>query len=119
MKRILIIEDEPDVAQSIKMFLENEGYSVEVTLDAAKGIRMMKNFDLLLLDLIMPKISGRTVLRELEKQGIKKPVVVLSAVGLPRIVGIELAHEFPKLAFVAKTDMYSQLIPAVKKALSG
>ncbi|MFH0885289.1 MAG: response regulator [Candidatus Micrarchaeota archaeon] len=119
MKRILIIEDEPDVAQSIKMYLENEGYSVEFTLDAGKGIKMMKKFDLLLLDLIMPKLSGRTVLREMKEQGIKKPVVVLSAVGLPEIVGAELVNEFPNLLFVPKTEMHAQLLPAIKKALSG
>lgn len=117
MKKILVIEDEPDVARSIKMYLENAGYSVEFTLDASDGLKKLKGFDLLLLDLIMPKISGRAVLREMKKKGIDKPVVVLSAVGLPAIVGVELSNEFPNLLFVPKTEMHTQLIATIKKAL--
>ena len=117
MKRILIIEDEPDVAESIKIFLEKAGYSVEYTLEGAKGIAMLKGFDLLLLDLIMPKLSGRGVLKEMKKQGIKKPVVVLSAVGLPQVVRTELDREYPDVEFITKSEMHSELVPAIKRAL--
>lgn len=118
MKKILVIEDEPDVARTIKMYLEHEGYSVEFTLDASDGLKRLKDFDLLLLDLIMPKLSGRAVLREMKKKGITKPVVVLSAVGLPAIVGVELSNEFPNLLFVPKTEMHTKLVAAIEKALS-
>ena len=66
MKRILIIEDEPDVAETIKMFLEKKGYAVEYEVDAMEGVGKLKDFDLLLLDLIMPKVSGRAVLKEMK-----------------------------------------------------
>jgi DNA-binding response OmpR family regulator len=116
-KKILIIEDEPDVAETIKMFLEKAGYSVDLTLDAKGAIAKLPNYDLLLLDLIMPKFSGRQVLREMSKKGITLPVVVLSAVGLPMTVGEEIKREFPGVHFVSKTEMYTALVPAIKSAL--
>jgi CheY-like chemotaxis protein len=117
MKKILIIEDEPDVARSIKMYLEKAGYQASYTLDPMEGLEMLKGFDLLLLDLIMPKVSGRAVLREMKSRGIKTPVVVLSAISLPVIVGEELAKEFPGLKFVPKTALHAELLPAIKKTL--
>jgi CheY-like chemotaxis protein len=117
MKRILIIEDEPDVARSLKLYLEKAGYQAEFTLNPMEGLEKVKGFDLLLLDLIMPKISGRAVLREMKARGIETPVVVLSAISLPATVGEELAREFPGLLFVPKTSMHSQLLPAIRKTI--
>jgi DNA-binding response OmpR family regulator len=117
MKKILIIEDEPDVAESIKLFLENEGYAAEFTLDPKEGVEKLKWFDLLLLDLIMPRMSGREVLKEMKKRKIKIPVIVLSAVGLPMTVGEELRREYPGIVFIPKTELYNQLIPAIKSVL--
>jgi CheY-like chemotaxis protein len=117
MKRILIIEDEPDVAESIKMFLKKEGFDAEYTLDALEGVEKLKGFDLLLLDLIMPKVSGRAVLKEIRKRGIRTPLIVLSAVGLPVVIGEELRRDYPGLVFIQKTEIYSELIPAIKSLL--
>lgn len=117
MKKILIIEDEPDVAKTIKAYLEGEGYEAEYSLNSSTAVKDLKNFDLLLLDLIMPKFSGREVLKEMKKKGIKKPVVVLSAVGLPAITSAELARDYPGVIFVAKTSMHSELLPAIKKLI--
>ena len=117
MKKILIIEDEPDVARSIKMYLEKSGYQATYTLDPMEGLERLEDFDLLLLDLIMPKVSGRAVLREMKVRGIKTPIIVLSAIGLPVTVGEELAREFPGLIFVPKTALHTQLLMAIKKTL--
>jgi|SRR5271157_2416963 len=117
MKRILIIEDELDVAESIKIFLEKKGYAVEYEMDAMDGVGKLKDFDLLLLDLIMPKVSGRAVLKEMKSRKIKIPVIVLSAVGLPMIVGDDLRREYPGLRFIPKTELYTELIPAIESAL--
>jgi len=117
MKKILIIEDEPDVAKTIKMYLEGAGYKAEYSLDAAETVKMLKDYDLLLLDLIMPKFSGRAVLKGIKANNIKKPVVVLSAVALPRVISQELARDFPGILFVSKTAMYTELLPAIKKLM--
>jgi DNA-binding response OmpR family regulator len=117
MKRILILEDEPDVAETIKMFLESEGYSAEFSLDAAKGVEMAGQFDLILLDLIMPKLSGEEILRQMRRKNVRTPVLVLSAVGLPATVGQELSKEFPGLLLIPKTALHTHLLPAIKKLL--
>lgn len=117
MKKILIIEDEPDVAQAIKLYLEAEGYMVGISLDPMDGIEKLAGYDLLLLDLIMPKVSGRMVLKEMRKRKIMTPVIVLSAVGLPKTIGEELHIEYPGVHFIAKTEMYSELVPAIKSIL--
>ena len=93
MKKILIIDDEPDAAEIMKMLLSREGYSVDWTYDPLKGLDMMKDYDLLLLDIMMARMSGRAVLAEMKKRGIKLPVIVVSAVGLPLEVGEELNRE--------------------------
>ncbi len=117
MKKILIIEDEPDVAKTIKAYLEGVGYEAVYSFNAAQAAKTMKNFDLLLLDLIMPKFSGRAVLKEMKKLGIKKPVIVLSAIGLPVVVSQELAKDYPGVLFVPKTSMHGELLPAIKKLI--
>jgi DNA-binding response OmpR family regulator len=117
MKRILIVEDEPDIAESIKNYLIESDYEVEVTLDPNEGVRKLPGFDLLLLDLIMPKLSGREVLNEMKKKGIDKPVIVLSAVGLPETVGEEISKQYPGTIFIAKTEMHAKLLQAVREKI--
>ena len=118
MKKILIIEDEPDVARSIKSFLEAAGYEAAYTFDPMDGVKKLKSYDMLLLDLIMPKISGRMVLKELKSKGMNTPVVVLSAISLPATVGAELMGQYPGLRFLPKTQMYRDLIPLIKELLA-
>jgi CheY-like chemotaxis protein len=118
-KRILIIEDESDVAETMKMLLEREGYVAEYTLDPRKGLEMMKKFDLVCLDIIMPIMSGREVLAEIKKKGIKTPVIVVSAVGLPTEVESELIGKYPNIVkgFVSKPYMHTDLVKEIKKRL--
>jgi len=115
--KILILEDEPDVAEAMKMLLEREGYTVEYTLNPRKGLDMIKKFDLLCLDIIMPIMSGREVLVEMVKRKIKVPVIVVSAVGMPIEVERELTGKFSGLVvgFVSKPYMHTDLANEVKK----
>jgi len=117
MKKILIIEDEPDVAETMKMLIEKEGYNVEYVLDPKKGLQMIKKFDLLLLDIMMPTMSGREVLAEMKRQKIKTPVIVVSAVGMPMEIARELTDKYPGMGFVAKTEMHTTLIGEIKKKI--
>lgn len=117
MKKILIIEDEPDIAETMKMLIEREGYKVEYTLDPIKGLKMIKKFDLLLLDIIMPKMSGREVLTEMKKMKIKTPVIVVSAVGLPGEVERELASKYKGVGFVSKTEIHTRLTEEIRKII--
>lgn len=69
MNRILIIEDEKMTAEAVKEALELNGMSAEIAEDGIRGIEMVKEteYDLILLDLKMPKLSGEDVLKEVRK----------------------------------------------------
>jgi DNA-binding response OmpR family regulator len=113
VKKILIVEDEPDVAEVMKMLLVRDGYSADISFDPHTALDIMKNYDLLLLDIMMPRMSGRQVLEEMKKKNIDVPVIVVSAVGLPMEMASEFSKMYPGVDFVAKTEMHTDLIRVI------
>lgn len=83
MTRILIIEDNEDLAFGLQRTLEFEGYSVEVRADGHSGLERAAEADpdLILLDIMLPGADGFTVLRALRNAGLRMPVLVLTAKG--------------------------------------
>jgi DNA-binding response OmpR family regulator len=83
MAHILIIEDEPSVAIALRDSLESEGHSVEVASDGGFGFQLAsnENFELILLDLMLPKISGLEVCQRLRANEIETPIIMLTARG--------------------------------------
>lgn len=81
--KILLVEDEPKVSAFIRRGLEEEGYEVIVAYDGPFGLRLALNqeFDLLILDVILPGQSGLEVLRALRAHGQQLPVLLLTALG--------------------------------------
>ena len=81
MKRILVVEDEPGIALGLEDDLSMEGYEVEVVADGLAGSRRAKegNFDLILLDVMLPAKDGFEVCRELRRQGLRTPILMLTA----------------------------------------
>ncbi len=73
--RILVVDDEADIRESLETLLELEGYSVELAPDATSGIKKLESFsyDLILLDLMMPDRSGMEVLREVRERDLETP----------------------------------------------
>ena len=80
MKKILVIEDEKDIQNIIKAFLENAGYKVETADDGLDGINIIQKnkFDLILLDIMMPKIDGFVVCEMIRKNS-NVPIIILTA----------------------------------------
>jgi DNA-binding response OmpR family regulator len=80
---VLVIEDHEDVAFGIRTALENEGYDVSLAADGASGLSQAKadGVDLVILDLMLPKMDGYRVLRSLRDAGVDAPVLVLTAKG--------------------------------------
>lgn len=84
--RILVIEDEKKLAQALKRGLEREGYAVDYVLDGDAGQRRVelyeKEYDLIILDLMLPKKSGATVCKNIRNKKITTPILILSAKGM-------------------------------------
>jgi DNA-binding response OmpR family regulator len=83
MTRVLIVEDNRDLAYGLRNNLEIEGYDVDVAVDGAEGLARAKATrpDLVVLDLMLPKMDGFRVLRALRDDGLTMPVLVLTARG--------------------------------------
>ena len=79
--RILVVEDEPDLARAVKKTLEEEGYACDWAADGAGALFDATHvpYDAVVLDLMLPKVDGIEVLRRLRSRGITTPVLILTA----------------------------------------
>ncbi len=83
MRRILVVEDNPDLAYGLRNNLEIEGYTVEVAGDGGDGLARARATapDLIILDLMLPGMDGYHVLRTLREEGCAAPILILTARG--------------------------------------
>jgi DNA-binding NtrC family response regulator len=81
--RILIVDDEADIRESLSTLLELENYSIELAVNGTEGIRRMESsaYDLVLLDLMMPDMSGLEVLDEVRQRDTETPIFMITAYG--------------------------------------
>jgi len=118
MKKILIIEDEEVLSNLLQKKLSQEGYQVDITGNGQKGLeKIRKNKpDLILLDIIMPKMGGFEVMEELHKDEELKdiPIIIISNSGQP--VEIDRAKKLGVRDWLIKTNFDPQeVIDKVKK----
>ena len=83
MKRLLVIEDNRHLGIGLRNNLEIEGYRVELAADGPSGLQLARSTepDLIILDLMLPRLDGYVVLRTLREEGCEMPVLILSARG--------------------------------------
>jgi len=114
--RVLIIEDDPNVAEVVTRYLEREGYVVEAAADGLEGLEQALSDppDLVVLDLMLPALSGLEVCRQLRAKA-PVPVIMLTARGeeVDRIAGLELGAD----DYVAKPFSPRELTARVKAVL--
>lgn len=81
--RVLVIDDEVDIRESLQTLLEMEGYAVELTGTAGDGARALSrnNYDVVLLDLMLPDRSGMELLHEIRQRDTETPIIMLTAYG--------------------------------------
>ena len=81
--RILVIDDEADIRESLEVLLSLEGYQVDLAQNAADGLRRLENasYDLVLLDLMMPDRSGMEVLQDVRERDTETPIFMITAYG--------------------------------------
>jgi DNA-binding response OmpR family regulator len=97
MPRILVVEDEPDIALGLKDDLERHGFEVQMAGDGESALRQGRElgWDLILLDLMLPGRDGFAVCRELRRAGVSTPVIMLTARTheAEKVLGLELGAD--------------------------
>ncbi|HSD63992.1 MAG TPA: response regulator transcription factor [Ignavibacteriaceae bacterium] len=117
MPKILIVEDEPNMRLGLKDNLEFEGYEVDLADDGEAGLHKIldSNYDLILLDVMMPKLSGFDVCKTIRKKGINTPVILLTAKDqeIDKVLGLELGAD----DYVTKPFSLRELLARIKAVL--
>lgn len=116
-KRVLVIEDDPSIVLGLRMNLEAEGYVVQVAEDGEAGLLQARRgqADLIILDIMLPKLNGFEVLRQLRAAGVSVPTIVLSArdAELDIVMGLEFGAE----DYVTKPFGIAELLARIKAVL--
>jgi len=115
--RILVVEDDLSILTGVSMNLRFEGYEVLQAQDGTQGLELAvkESPDLVVLDVMLPKMNGYEVVRELRRRGLGTPVLMLSAKGMERdkVLGLELGAD----DYVVKPFGVSELLARVKALL--
>jgi len=108
--KILMVEDDLKIAQFVKNGLHEEGYTVDVALDGDEGLKLarLQSYDMMILDLMMPKLDGISVLTSLRKGGAATPILILSAKHTTedKVFGLESGAD----DYLAKPFSFSELL---------
>ena len=117
MAKILVVEDEKPIARPISLKLKFSGFDVCNAYDGQEALEVLKKetFDLILLDIIMPKMNGFEVLAQLKAQGNKTPIIVIS--NLSQDEDIEKVKSFGAFYFVKSNIADEALVGQIKTML--
>jgi len=116
-KRILVVEDEPDMQAGIKDNLEFEGYEVDTAPDGKEGLQkiLSNSFDLIVLDVMLPHISGFDVCKKVRHENNNTPIIFLTAKGeeIDKVIGLESGGD----DYLTKPFSLRELIARIKAVL--
>ena len=116
-RRVLVIEDDDSITLGLKINLEGEGYEVFTASDGEAGLADARRLDpdLVILDVMLPKLNGFEVLQTLRREDYAMPIIILSArTGeIDKVTGLELGAE----DYVAKPFSLAELLARVRAAL--
>ncbi len=112
--RIIVVEDEHRIANSIKKGLEQEGFAVDVVYDGEEGYDMAstEDYDVIILDLLLPKMDGLDVCKNLRKENIHTPILMLTAKGQiqDRVKGLDSGAD----DYLIKPFAFEELLARVR-----
>jgi len=112
--RILVVEDEPNVVDFIEKGLKEEGYVVDVALDGESALDFAQTYpyDLIILDILLPKLDGRQVARTLRARGSRVPILMLTALDQvdDRVVGLDSGAD----DYLVKPFAYRELLARIR-----
>lgn len=121
-KKIVFIEDESATQRALSDVLQREGYKVVSALDGESGFRLVEDEkpDLVLLDLILPKMDGFEVLERLKKDPQTRDIPIVILTNLERMEDVERALELGAKTYLTKANYSLQeVVDKVKKTLGG
>ena len=114
--KLLIVDDDPNICDMLKLYFENEGYKVKTANNGVDGVSFFKMYepDLVLLDIMMPKKDGWQVCREIREIS-PKPVIMITAKGdvFDKVLGLELGAD----DFIVKPFDMKELSARIKAVL--
>ena len=117
MEKILIIEDEESILMALEDNLKLEGYDVSSAKDGELGLSMAEEqgYDIIILDIMLPKMDGFEICKQLRQEGITTPILMLTAKGqeIDKILGLELGAD----DYVTKPYSPRELLARVKALL--
>ena len=115
--RILVIEDEKKIADFIRRGLKEEGYATDVAYDGENGYFLAKtnDYDLILLDLMLPKIDGVTVCKRLKEERVASPIIMLTAKDTTRekVAGLDSGAD----DYLTKPFAFEELLARIRAVL--
>lgn len=116
-KRILVVDDEPNIREVVELYLRRDGFEVEVMADGAAALTAIERAapDLIVLDLMMPTLDGLQLTRVLRQAEYEIPIIMLTAKGneADRVAGLELGAD----DYVTKPFSPKELVARVKAVL--
>ena len=117
MKKILIVEDELKMIEGLKYNLEFEGYEVDTTIEGNSGLQkvLQNQYDLILLDVMLPGVSGFDICKSARKEGVNTPIILLTAKGeeIDKVLGLELGAD----DYITKPFSLRELLARIKTIL--
>ncbi len=116
-EKILIIEDEEDLVKGLKLNLADEGYEVDWAADGEEGFRkaLEEQPNLIILDIMLPKMNGLDICRELRQKNISIPIIMLTAKGeeIDKVLGLEIGAD----DYMTKPFSIRELLARIKAHL--
>jgi DNA-binding response OmpR family regulator len=117
MKKILVVEDELNMIKGLKDNLEFEGYEVDTAMEGNSGLQKVLHgsYDLILLDVMLPGVSGFDICRTARKENVETPIILLTAKGeeIDKVVGLELGAD----DYITKPFSLRELLARIKAIL--
>ena len=117
MKKVLIVEDELNMVQGLKDNLEFEGYEVDTAMEGSTGLQkvLQEEYDLILLDVMLPEVSGFDICKAARKKGVNTPIILLTAKGeeMDKVLGLELGAD----DYITKPFSLRELLARIKAIL--
>ena len=117
MPKILVVEDEPDMLRGLRDNLEFEHYEVDAARDGESALKKISasSYDLIILDIMLPKLSGLDVCKRVREQGVTTPIIMLTARSeeIDKVLGLELGAD----DYVTKPFGVRELLARVKAIL--